>query len=113
MRRECESGTLIDERMLALRVGEEGQGVLDVYEGVGAVALARGASSAHDAAIYWGLAERKFEQYVRGAEQTNPKDRFLGAAKARHASCKAEREKAEKKRAKEPLKRTDEEELPL
>jgi tetratricopeptide (TPR) repeat protein len=83
------------------------------YEGIGAVALARGASSAHDAAIYWGLAERKFEQYVRGAEQTNPKDRFLGAAKARHASCKAEREKAEKKRAKEPLKRTDEEELPL
>jgi tetratricopeptide (TPR) repeat protein len=83
------------------------------YEGLGAVTEARGAGSAHDAAIYWSLAERKFEQYVRGAEQTNPKDRFLGAAKARHASCKAEREKAEKKRAKEPIKRTDEEELPL
>lgn len=83
------------------------------YEGLGAVTLARGAGSAHDAAIYWALAERKFEQYVRGAERTNPQDRFLGAAKARHASCKAEREKAEKKRAKEPMKRTDDEELPL
>lgn len=83
------------------------------YEGLGAVTLARGSTSAHDAVIYWGLAERKFELYVRGAERTNPKDRFLGVAKARHASCKAEREKAEKKRAKEPVKRTDEEELPL
>lgn len=83
------------------------------YEGLGAVALAREATSAHDSAIYWGLAERKFEQFVRGAERTNPKDRFLGAARARHASAKAEREKAEKKRLKEPLKRTDEEELPL
>lgn len=83
------------------------------YEGLGAVTLARGASSAHDATIYWALAERKFEQYVRGAERTNPADRFLPAAKARHASSKAEREKAEKKRAKEPLRRTDEEELPL
>jgi len=77
------------------------------------VTLARGAPSAHDAAIYWSLAERKFDQYVRGAESSNPKDRFLGAAKARLASCKAEREKAEKKRAKEPIKRSDEEELPL
>jgi hypothetical protein len=83
------------------------------YEGLGAVTLARGATSAHDAAIYWNLAERKFEQYIRGAEKTNPQDRFLGSAKARHAACKAEREKAEKKRAKEPVKRTDEEELPL
>lgn len=83
------------------------------YEGLGAVSLARGASSAHDAAIYWALAERKFEQYVRGAEQKNPTDRFLPAAKARHASCKAERQKAEKNRAKEPLKRSDDEELPL
>lgn len=86
---------------------------VEYYEGLGAVTLAREAKSAHDAAIYWNLAERKFEKYVRGAEQTNPKDRFLPAAKARHASAKAEREKAEKKRSKEPLKRTDEEELPL
>lgn len=83
------------------------------YEGVGAAAIARKATSAHAAAISWGAAERRFEKYVREAERTNPKDRFLGAAKARHASAKAEREKAEKKRAKEPLKRTDEEELPL
>jgi tetratricopeptide (TPR) repeat protein len=86
---------------------------INYYEGLGAVALARNARSAHDAAIHWGLAERSFERYVRGAEQTNPKDRFLGAARTRHASAKAEREKAEKKRAKEPLKRTDEEDLPL
>jgi len=83
------------------------------YDGLGAVSLARNAASAHDAAIFWALAERKFEQYVKGAEAKNPKDRFLGAAKARLASAKAEREKAEKKRVKEPLKRTDEEELPL
>jgi tetratricopeptide (TPR) repeat protein len=86
---------------------------INYYEGLGAVVLARNAKSAHDASIHWGLAERSFERYVRGAEQTNPKDRFLSAAKTRHASCKAEREKAEKKRVKEPLKRTDEEELPL
>jgi hypothetical protein len=38
MRRECESGSLIDERMLAMRVGEEGQGVLDVVHGPGSPA---------------------------------------------------------------------------
>lgn len=83
------------------------------YDGLGAVTLARNATSAHDAAIYWALAERKFDQYVRGAEAKNPQDRFLAAAKARLTSSKAEREKAEKKRLKEPVKRRDEEELPL
>lgn len=83
------------------------------YDGLGAVARARGAASAHDAAIFWAEAERKFEQYVRSAELRNPSDRFLPHAKARYTSSKAEREKAEKRRVKEPVKRTDDEELPL
>jgi tetratricopeptide (TPR) repeat protein len=83
------------------------------YDGLGAVARARAAASAHDAAIYWAEAERKFDGYVRSAEQRNATDRFLPQAKSRLASCKAEREKADKRRLKEPLKRTDEEDLPL
>jgi tetratricopeptide (TPR) repeat protein len=83
------------------------------YEGLGAIARARAATSAHDAAIHWGEAERKFAAYVRGAEARKGGDPWLGTAKARHASAKAEREKAEKRRAKEPLPRRDDEELPL
>lgn len=83
------------------------------YDGLGAIARARAASSAHDAAIHWSEAERKFAAYVRGAEARAGADRWLGAAKARLAYCKAEREKAEKRAAKEPLPRRDDEELPL
>ncbi len=83
------------------------------YDGLGAIARARAASSAHDAAIHWSEAERKFAAYVRGAEARKDADRWLGIAKARHAFAKSEREKAEKRRAKEPLPRRDDEELPL
>ena len=84
------------------------------YDGLAAVALARSAASAHDAAPLWAEAERKFAQYVRGAEaRKDGADRFLGVAKGRQASCKAEREKAEKRRAKEPAPPRDDEEQHL
>jgi tetratricopeptide (TPR) repeat protein len=83
------------------------------YHGMAAVARARAAASAHDAAISWAEAERKFEGYVKNAERRNPTDRFLSHARARYASCKAERQKAEKRGLKEPRKRGDDEDLPL
>jgi tetratricopeptide (TPR) repeat protein len=71
------------------------------YDGLGAIALARSAGTAHDALRLWRLAESYFTGYVRGAEAAKEKDRWLEHAKARLAYAKAEREKAEKRAARE------------
>jgi tetratricopeptide (TPR) repeat protein len=72
------------------------------YDGVGASALARAATSPVDQARHWKLAEEAFAAYVRGASRPGTIDRWLDLAKVRHAAAKTEREKAEKKRGKLP-----------
>jgi tetratricopeptide (TPR) repeat protein len=92
------------------------------YDGVGAAALAKAPQqTAEEAARLWQISERMFALYVRGAEQTyelkrrqreakpekerGPEiapDRWLDLAKIRLATAKAEREKAEKRRGREP-----------
>jgi tetratricopeptide (TPR) repeat protein len=83
----------------------------DWYEALGAIARARDASTAREAAVCWAEAEAKFAGYVRGAETT--KDRWLPIAKARLASVRAERQKAEKRAAKEPARKGEQEDLNL
>ena len=63
------------------------------YEGLGAIARARVATSAREAARYWRQAEKSFGEYVAGGERKN--DRWLPIAKARLAQAKAERERAD------------------
>jgi len=70
------------------------------YEGLGAIASARTATSSRDALMFWRSAERSFSEYVRQAEGKN--DRWLPIAKARLAQVKAERERAEKATPREP-----------
>jgi tetratricopeptide (TPR) repeat protein len=85
------------------------------YDGVGAAALARkpGTTPA-EAARYWKAAEDAFAGYIRAASRPGVTDRWLELAKVRHATAKAEREKAEKKRGKvAPPPRLDDEETPL
>ncbi|MBX3191643.1 MAG: tetratricopeptide repeat protein [Labilithrix sp.] len=92
------------------------------YEGVGAAALAKAPQqTAAEAARLWQISERMFGLYVRGAEQSyelrrrlreakpaserGPEvapDRWLELAKVRLAAAKGEREKAEKRRGREP-----------
>ncbi|AKV02522.1 hypothetical protein AKJ09_09185 [Labilithrix luteola] len=69
------------------------------YDALGAAALARAATSASEAAHLWRVAEEAFRAYVARATPTG--DRWLELAKARHATAKAEREKAERARGKE------------
>jgi len=71
------------------------------YEGLGAIARARAATSARDAAPLWRAAEHSFGEYVKGAEGKN--DRWMAIAKARLAQAKAERERAEKAAPREPV----------
>ncbi len=71
------------------------------YDGLGAIALARAATSSHEALALWKLAETYFGAYVRGAENAKEKDRWLEHARARLAYVKSEREKAEKRASKE------------
>jgi tetratricopeptide (TPR) repeat protein len=68
------------------------------YEGLGAAARAREATSVVLAARLWRAAEASFREYVQKAEPA--KDRWLDLAKARLATASAEREKAEKRAAK-------------
>ena len=85
------------------------------YDGVGAAAQARkpGATPA-EVARQWKIAEDAFAGYVRAATRPGATDRWLDLAKARHATAKAEREKAEKKRGKaQPPPQLDDEETPL
>jgi tetratricopeptide (TPR) repeat protein len=89
------------------------------YDGVGAAALARAATTPVDQARYWKAAEDAFAAYVRGASRpgvggTVTTDRWLELAKVRLAAAKTEREKAEKKRGKLPVQpQLDDEETPL
>jgi tetratricopeptide (TPR) repeat protein len=70
------------------------------YEGLGAIALARGATSAREALKHWLFAERSFEEFVRAAARRN--DRWLPIARARLAQVSAERERAERAAGREP-----------
>jgi tetratricopeptide (TPR) repeat protein len=70
------------------------------YEGLGAIARARVARSARDAAVLWRQAEKSFGEYVSAAETKN--DRWLPIAKSRLAQAKAERERAAKLAPREP-----------
>jgi tetratricopeptide (TPR) repeat protein len=71
------------------------------YEGLGAIARARDATSAREALKYWLFAERSFDEWVRAASRRN--DRWLPIARARLAQVTAERERAEKAARREPL----------
>ncbi|MBX3258489.1 MAG: hypothetical protein KF782_02145 [Labilithrix sp.] len=70
------------------------------YEGLGAAARAREATSPREASALWRQAERSFGEYVRGAEPKH--DRWLPIAKARLAEAKAQRARAEKLAPPEP-----------
>jgi tetratricopeptide (TPR) repeat protein len=63
------------------------------YEGLGAAAEARVATSPIDRIHLWRAAERSFAEYIAQASNTN--DAWLPIAKTRFAQLKAEREKAE------------------
>jgi len=77
------------------------------YEGLGASAQAKVTTSPAEAVRLWRFAEQSFAAYVRLGEPTN--DRWVPLAKLRHAAAKAEREKAEKKRPKVPVRPESEE----
>jgi len=83
------------------------------YDALGAAARARSAGSAHEAAAHWAVAERAYGGYVRAAEAKKAGDRWVALARARQASCRGERERAEKRRAREPLPVREEDEVPL
>ena len=94
---------------------------LSWYDGVGASALARKATSPVETARYWKAAEDSFASYVRGAQRAPAPalapapapDRWLELAKVRQAAAKSEREKAEKKRGKiAPQPQLDDDETP-
>ena len=73
------------------------------YEGLGAVARARVATSAREAARHWRQAEKSFGDYIEGAERKG--DRWLPIAKARLTQIKAERERADAAAKREPAPR--------
>ncbi len=70
------------------------------YEGLGAVARARVATSAREAVRHWRQAEKSFGDYVEAGERK--KDRWLPIAKARLTQIKTERERAEAAAKREP-----------
>lgn len=61
------------------------------YEGLGAAARARVATSSREAAKLWAAAERSFSEYIAAGQPKS--DRWLPIARARLAEAKAEREK--------------------
>ena len=63
------------------------------YEGLGAIALARAATSTRDALVSWRAAEKSFGAYVAMATKD---DRWLPLAKVRLAQVKVDRERVEK-----------------
>ena len=77
------------------------------YEGLGASAQAKHATSPSETVRLWRAAEQSFSSYVRFGELA--KDRWLELAKLRLAAAKSEREKAEKKYGKEPRREPAEE----
>jgi tetratricopeptide (TPR) repeat protein len=74
------------------------------YEGLGATAVARVATSARERVVFWRQAEASFGEYIKAAERKN--DRWLAIARARLAVAKSERERAEKAAASEPAPTT-------
>jgi len=70
------------------------------YEGLGAVARARVATSSREAVRQWRQAEKSFGDYVEAGERKS--DRWLPIAKARLAQIKAERERAEAAAKRDP-----------
>lgn len=72
------------------------------YDGLGAFARGKVAKSGAEAARHFARAETEFAGYIRAAD---PQDRWLPMAKARLASAKAEREKAERRARSEPVRR--------
>ena len=96
------------------------------YDGVGAAALARKATSPTEAAVHWKAAENAFTGYIRGAERAAARpspvatpepapDRWLELAKVRLAAITTERLAAEKRRGKlpPPPPQVDDGETPL
>jgi hypothetical protein len=77
------------------------------YEGLGATALAKQATSGSDIVRLWRAAEESYGAYVRFGELR--KDRWLDLAKLRLANAKGERERAERKYGREPPREADEE----
>lgn len=75
------------------------------YEGLGASAQAKVATTPADTVRLWRAAEQSFTSYVRAAE--NAQDRWLELAKLRLAGAKAERERAERKYGKRPAREPD------
>ena len=84
---------------------------ISYYDGLGAAAAAREATQPADIVRLWRAAEQAFGRYVRDGEPA--KDRWVEIAKARLATVKAEREKAEKKYGKNPQRDVDEDERSL
>ena len=81
------------------------------YEGLGAAAQAKEATTAVERVRLARAAERSFFNYVRFAEIAKEKDRWLDLAKIRLANAKSEREKAEKKYGKEPPRVAEDDEV--
>jgi tetratricopeptide (TPR) repeat protein len=81
------------------------------YEGLGASAQAKHATSPSEIVRLCRAAEQSFASYVRFAELG--KDRWLDLAKIRLAAAKSEREKAEKKHGKQPAREAVDDELEL
>lgn len=81
------------------------------YEGLGAIAQAKSATSPSEVVRLWRAAEQSFASYVRFGEMA--KDRWLEIARVRLATVKSEREKAEKKHGKEPSRMPDEDDNAL
>jgi tetratricopeptide (TPR) repeat protein len=77
------------------------------YEGLGAAALAKQATSGSDIVRLWRAAEMSYGAYVRFGEMHE--DRWLDLAKLRLANAKGERERAERKYGREPPREADEE----
>lgn len=81
------------------------------YEGLGASAQAKQATTPSETVRLWRAAEQSFAHYVRFGELA--KDRWLELAKLRLAAAKSEREKAEKKHGKEPPREPEDDEREL
>lgn len=81
------------------------------YEGLGASAQAKQATTPAETVRLWRAAEQSFANYVRFGELA--KDRWLELAKLRLVVAKAEREKAERKHGKDPPREAEDEERTL
>jgi tetratricopeptide (TPR) repeat protein len=83
------------------------------YEGLGASAAARQATTPNEILRLWRSSEQSYASYIRFAEIAAQKDRWLELARIRHEAAKAERIKAEKKYGKEPPRELEDDEREL